>query len=36
MTIATIKYGIVVLGNLDHHDWSKEATIAPVMSQLEL
>jgi hypothetical protein len=30
------KYRIVVLGNLDYHQWSKEATAAPVMSQLEL
>jgi hypothetical protein len=30
------KYRIVVLGNLDYHNWSKEATAAPVMSQLEL
>jgi hypothetical protein len=47
MAIATIKYDqfnkpkrakyrIVVLGNLDYHHWSKEATAAPVMSQLEL
>lgn len=47
MVIATIKYDefnhpkrakyrIVVLGNLDYHNWSKEATAAPVMSQLEL
>jgi hypothetical protein len=47
MAIATIKYDefnrhkrakyrIVVLGNLDYHNWSKEATAAPVMSQLEL
>jgi hypothetical protein len=47
MAIATIKYDanncpkqakyrIVVLGNLDYHTWSKEATAAPVMSQLEL
>jgi len=25
-----------VLGNLDYHNWSKESTAAPVMSQLEL
>jgi hypothetical protein len=25
-----------VLGNLDYHTWSKEATAAPVLSQLEL
>jgi hypothetical protein len=47
MAIATIKYDafnrlkrakhrIVVLGNHDYHPWSKEATVAPVMSQLEL
>ncbi len=47
MAIATIKYNahncpkrakyrIVVLGNLDYHNWSKESTAAPVMSQLEL
>jgi len=47
MAISTIKYGennrpkrakyrIVVLGNLDYLQWSKEATTAPVMSQLEL
>jgi hypothetical protein len=47
MAIATIKYDahnrpkrakyrIVVLGNLDYHNWSKESTAAPVMSQLEL
>jgi hypothetical protein len=47
MAIATIKYDehnrpkrakyrIVVLGNLDYHQWSKESTAAPVMSQLEL
>ncbi len=47
MAIATIKYDehnrpkhakyrIVVLGNLDYHNWSKESTTAPVMSQLEL
>jgi hypothetical protein len=47
MVIATIKfdqfnkpkrakYRIVVLGNLDYHNWSKESTAAPVMSQLEL
>jgi len=30
------KYRIVVLGNLDYHNWSKESTAAPVMSQLEL
>jgi hypothetical protein len=30
------KYWIVVLGNLDYHNWSKESTAAPVMSQLEL
>ena len=47
MAIATIKYDannrpkrakyrLVVLGNLDYHTWSKEATTAPVMSQLEL
>jgi hypothetical protein len=47
MAIATIKYDehnqpkrakyrIVVLGNLDYHQWSKESTTAPVMSQLEL
>jgi hypothetical protein len=27
---------LVVLGNLDYHTWSKEATAAPVLSQLEL
>jgi len=47
MAIATIKYDdfnrpkrakyrIVVLGNLDYHNWSRDATAAPVMSQLEL
>jgi hypothetical protein len=47
MAIATIKYNdknrpkrakyrLVVLGNLDYHTWSREATAAPVMSQLEL
>jgi hypothetical protein len=47
MAIATIKYDehnqpkrakyrIVVLGNLDYHQWLKESTTAPVMSQLEL
>ena len=47
MAIATIKYDefnrpkrakyrIVVLGNLDYHNWSKESTAAPVISQLEL
>jgi len=47
MAIATIKYDehnqpkcakyrIVVLGNHDPHQWSKESTAAPVMSQLEL
>jgi hypothetical protein len=47
MAIATIKYDvhnrpkrakycIVVLGNHDYHQWSKETTAAPVMSQLEL
>jgi len=47
MAIATIKYDehnrpkrakyrLVVLGNDDPHCWSKEATAAPVMSQLEL
>jgi hypothetical protein len=30
------KYRIVVLGNLDYHNWSRESTAAPVMSQLEL
>jgi hypothetical protein len=30
------KYRIVVLGNLDYHQWSQESTTAPVMSQLEL
>jgi len=30
------KYRIVVLGNLDFHDWSKADTAAPVLSQLEL
>jgi hypothetical protein len=30
------KYRIVSLGNHDYHTWSKEATAAPVMSQLEL
>jgi hypothetical protein len=30
------KYRIVILGNLDYHQWSKESTAAPVMSQLEL
>jgi hypothetical protein len=47
MAIAVIKYDenncpkrakfrIVVLGNLDYHQWSKETTYAPVLSQLEL
>jgi hypothetical protein len=47
MAIATIKYDqcnkpkrakyrIIVLGNLDYHNWSKQSTAAPVMSQLEL
>jgi hypothetical protein len=47
MAIATIKYDafnrpkrakyrIVVLGNHDYHTWSKAATAAPVMSQVEL
>jgi hypothetical protein len=47
MAIATIKYDahnrpkrakyrIVVLGNLDYHNWSKESTAATVMLQLEL
>jgi hypothetical protein len=47
MAIATIKYDefnrpkrakyrIVVLGNLDYHNWSRADTNAPVMSQLEL
>jgi hypothetical protein len=31
-----VKYRIVVLGNLDYHNWSEESTAAPVMSQLEL
>jgi len=30
------KYRIVVLGNHGCHQWSKESTAAPVMSQLEL
>jgi len=30
------KYRIVVLGNLDPHDWTKSECFAPVMSQLEL
>jgi hypothetical protein len=30
------KYRIVVLGNLDYHNWSKESTAAPVLTQLEL
>jgi hypothetical protein len=47
MAIATIKYDnhnrpkrakyrIVILGNHDHHTWSREDTAAPVLSQLEL
>jgi len=47
MAIATIKYDnhnrpkrakyrIVVLGNQDHHTWSRKDTAAPVLSQLEL
>jgi hypothetical protein len=47
MAIATVKYDannkpkrakyrIVVLGNHDYYQWSKESTAAPVMSQLEL
>lgn len=46
MAIATVKYDdhnrpkrakycSVVLGNLDYHTWSKKATAAPVLSQLE-
>jgi hypothetical protein len=31
-----VKYRLVVLGNFDHHTWSKEDTAAPVLSQLEL
>jgi hypothetical protein len=31
-----VKYRIVVLGNLDYHQWPRESTAAPVMSQLEL
>lgn len=31
-----VKYHIVILGNLDYHQWSKSSTAAPVMSQLEL
>jgi hypothetical protein len=31
-----VKYCIVVLRNLDYHDWSKASTAAPMMSQLEL
>jgi hypothetical protein len=31
-----LKYRIVVLGNHDYHTWSREATAALVMSQLEL
>jgi hypothetical protein len=30
------KYRIVVLGNHDYHNWSRESTAAPVLSQLEL
>jgi hypothetical protein len=30
------KYQIVVLGNLDYHQWSKESTYVPLLSQLEL
>jgi hypothetical protein len=30
------KYRIIVLGNLDYHQWSKESMAAPIMSQLEL
>jgi len=30
------KYRIVILGNLDCNNWSRESTTAPVMSQLEL
>jgi len=30
------KFRIVVLGNLDYHQWSKESTAAPVLSHLEL
>jgi len=30
------KYRIIILGNLDYHQWSKESTAAPVMSQLDL
>ena len=47
MAIATIKYDeynrpkrakfrIIVLGNLDYHQWSKSSTAAPVLLQLEL
>jgi hypothetical protein len=31
-----VKYRLVILGNFDHHTWSKEDTAAPVLSQLEL
>ena len=30
------KYRIVVLGNLDPHNWSKSDCFAPVLSQAEL
>jgi hypothetical protein len=30
------KYRIIILGNSDYHNWSKESTAAPVMSQHEL
>ena len=29
------KYRIVVLGNLDHNDWTKSDTYAPVLNQIE-
>jgi hypothetical protein len=30
------KYCIVVLGNLDYHNWTKASTATPVLSQVEL
>jgi hypothetical protein len=31
-----VKYRIVVLGNLDYHNWTKASTATPVLSQVEL
>jgi hypothetical protein len=30
------KYQLVILGNLDYHNWAKADMAAPVLSQLEL